>query len=255
MDNHTARPHCAIPGKHLPIELWRLSDQENDEFEERSIRINVDDMIMLRLELNDRGNPDRLTLAKLFVTLEALFGPSASLLDARKQTFTIPCLLHIRKHDQDLPYRLQIQDYRGDPDFRLSRIIDHERFLNLDQHYSHPPIADELSAEDIEYCICAIWHHLTISSNKICAEKIANQTLPTFIHHIDSHHIIYGFADGNFFEHEIDDYDEYHSTVDALLAQYGPPAPTATQRLQTTQAMIQTIITSNPQTNGEHHDR
>jgi hypothetical protein len=254
MNNHTSRPRYAIRGKRFPIELWRLSDTENDEFEARSIRINIDSMIIMRLDLSDRGNPGRLTLAKLFVTLKTLFGPTARLLDERKQTFTFPCLLHIHKDGRDLPYRLQIQDYRGDPDFRLSRIINHERFFNLDQRYSHPPIDDELNTEDIEYLICLIWNNLTIIGSDICAKKVANQTLQPFVHHVDSSHVIYGFADGDFFEHEIDDYDEYHSTVNALRTKHCPPEPTPTQSLQTTQAMIQTVINSNPQTNGEQYD-
>jgi hypothetical protein len=242
MDDQSPRAHYGIEAKRFRIDLWRLSDRENDDLKERSFPIEVDRMIMMRLALEERGKLDRLILPKLFVTLEAIFGPSSTDLYERKQCFKFPCFLRIQRNGQTLPYLLEIEDYQGDPSFRLYRVIDHEKFFDLDLRRSHPPIADELNAENVEYFICVVWIHLTISGNAICEEKITARTLKPFFHNVNSSNFIYGYIDDNFFEREIDDSDKYHSAVAELTAKYRPKELPAFQRLVETESMIEAII-------------
>jgi hypothetical protein len=224
--------------KQFPFSLYRLSDEEYAQLQDRSFPIRINGLFLLKLAFDRLDSPDRLTLPKALLGLEDMFGNSSSYLDRSKQAFSFPLLLAISKPSGTFYHLLRITDRRGSIDFDLYRIIDDLKYTDKDIMLSSEPIIDELSQPEIEYIIIYLWRFLEGFSHHI------HQRYPEiepFFRHIDSNHIIYGYWDGKFVEEEIEDSDEYDRVVEELEARYGRPETPDTEKVARIQTLIQMI--------------
>jgi hypothetical protein len=246
MNNLITPPHFTIQGDRFGIDLWRISYHQYEALRERSFRIEIDSKIMSYLFRKecDKPEPKRFTLPKILVTLEALFGESSTHYDYLRQTFTFDYFLRLCKNGQNYPYLLNIADYRGSVSFRLSRIIDHEKFFNHNTDSSYKDVPEELDRDDIAYLIDGIWLHLANAGHAICTEKIANQTMHSFFRDLSCNYLIYGYVDNAFFEEELDSERKYHVAVAQLNAKCEQKYIPIFRHLAETQAMIQAATES-----------
>jgi hypothetical protein len=122
--------------------------------------------------------------------------------------------------------------------------VDEHQYAALRRDIYHPPIEDELSMMDRKFWIAYLWGVLHSGSEIWCRSKIAINELSPFFRQIDSNHIVYGFADGEFFEYQINDEDEYQAAVMSLQQQYGPREVTVYEQVEATQAFVNAITRS-----------
>jgi hypothetical protein len=248
MNNPITPPHFAIQGDRFGIDLWRISYHQYEALRERSFRVDVDSKIefyMFQKEY-EKPEPEQFTLPKVLVTLGTLFGESSTHYDDSRQTFAFHCFLCLRKDGRNLPYLLNIADYRGSVSFWLYRVIDHEQFFTLDVGHSQKTVPNELDLDNIAYLIYGIWFNLAISGHAICAEKIANHTLHPFFRHLSCNYLIYGYVENAFFEEELDSERKYRTAVTQLNAKYECKYIPIFQNLSETQAMIQAVTNAIP---------
>jgi hypothetical protein len=248
MDNPITPPHFTVQGDRFGIDLWRISYHQYEALKERSFRVDIDSKILFYLFQKEYEKPEaeQFTLPKVLVTLEALFGESSTHYDDSRQTFAFHCFLRLRKDGHNLPYLLNIADYRGSVSFWLYRIIDHKKFFDLDVDRSQKAVPDELDLDNIAYLIYGIWFNLAISGNAICAEKINHQTLHPFFRDLSCNYLIYGYVDNAFFEEELDNERKYRTAVAKLNAKCEHQYIPVFQHLPETQAIIQAATNSMP---------
>jgi hypothetical protein len=242
MDNLQSPPHLTIQGDRFGFDLWRLPYHPYEALKERSFQVDIDDDIMSYLFRKEYNKGDRLSLPKLLVTLQTLFGESSTHMDSSCQTFAFHFFLCLRKNGKNLPYLLLISDYQGNLLFRLHRVIDHEKFFRFCLSSRQKEITNELYLEDIAYLVYGLWMELTTVGNAICKADIANQNLQPFFRTLSFVNLIYGYADGEFFEQTMNDQEQYTEVVTELEKKYPQQGIPLSHDLQETQRILQNTL-------------
>jgi hypothetical protein len=234
--NALIRNHQRFNTKHFPFCLWRLRDHEYDQLKLHSFSIKINDFLIFQLALEEHNTPNELTLPKALLVLEANFGQSSTYLDSWKQTFAFPLLLGIEKPSGTFYYLLKITDCRGGLEFWFRRVMDNLKYVDKNDRFSQPPIADELSDDEINYIIAYLWGFM-----KGYAKSLGTiYPIQPFFRHVDSSHIIYGYWDGKFVEEVIEDSEQYQQMVQHLESLYNTK-PSDLEQVSQTQALIQSI--------------
>jgi hypothetical protein len=238
-----------IAKKHLPtcikacnftVNLWRIRDGEFKEIWPRSFPISINGSIVFDLMAWEAGKKNELTLPKIFISLEHLFGQSSdSLFDSYKGSFAFPFLLEVLREEQHFYYLFKIADSKGSIFFTLYRVIDNHQYWNMSSYTSQKPIDSELSAEDIEYLICHIWYTMKQTIGQLLQVP---QNIQPFYRVIDAVQGIYGFLDGIFFEDCIEDTNQYQSEIKRLGEEYPNIITDPLHKIDETKSWITNII-------------
>ncbi|MGB8701161.1 MAG: hypothetical protein WCD18_17245 [Thermosynechococcaceae cyanobacterium] len=191
--------------------LWRLGDDEYRRLREKSCPININSLLILNICLDERNDPDRLSLAKALITLEDLFDKSSELFDSWKCSFVFPLLLRISKQTGKFLYLLRIGDYRGILDIGLYRLSNSA--TEIRNEVFHDPIDDEFSNEEINRFICYFYGFLRGMSRHLKPQH-------PFLNRVQSQLMFYGYDGYNFFEEEFDSEAEYNTAIVRIEQKY-----------------------------------
>lgn len=201
----------------IQFHLWRLAEEEYRQFRDHSLPLKEDRMFMIQLMLSERYNPDRLSLPKVFLTLEHLFGKTSDWFDKWKCSFSFPLLLVLKKSAGQFYYLLRVEDYRGSLEFRLYRFLENG-VDGYDVNIYREPFELEFSREEINQFICYLYGYLIGAAKVICVLP-----LRPFLKCIDSNHILYGYRDGKLFEEQIDSEEDYEAAIRTFEKNYETP--------------------------------
>ncbi len=194
--------------------LIRLTSDDYYNLRKNSIPIEDDGLLMMQLEFR-RSEESKLNLAQTFVALESLFGKSGHFFDDYKGSFDFPLFLSLHKNNQDYPYLLCVRDHKGSLEFTLRRVVDEEeKQYNRDVY--HKPFAEEFPREEINQLIIHLYGFL-----QGYIEAIAPSYDRAFFRTIEACWGIYGYQNGEFFEREYENEDEYHDAIALLAKQIG----------------------------------
>jgi hypothetical protein len=215
MDTIKSRTPTCIPFHDCTFKLWRMRDGEFRELWPRSFQIHIGGNFVSKLIALEASDKNELTLPKILVSLEYMFGPSSDrMFDSEKGSFAFPFLLEVLRGDCHFYYLLNVSDSKGSISFDLYRIIDDKKYWNMSTYSSQKPIESELSVEDIESLIYYVWYSMKRTVKKLIQLP---QGIQPFFRSINAVNGIYGFLNGEFFEDCIENTEEYESTVYRLM--------------------------------------
>lgn len=198
------------------VELTRLHDEEYAAVRRRSLAIKDDGFFLLSLLYPDslfparerKEDDRRLNLAEFRFIMERLYGPSGAWYDDYKGSFAFLFALTVTKGDQTFPYLLNVRDWRGGPEFLLSKVMESEKRKD---DILHPPFEGEFSRQGINGFIAYFYGFLQGSFETY--EETRGSRYTPFVSRVPSNLILYGVHDGLFFVDEFDSEEEYETAV------------------------------------------
>lgn len=201
--------------KGTKYQLWRLDDTEYQKLRANSLPIDDDYKFYLELDWDGKDKKDKLNLAKVFITLEWLFGVSSDLFADGKSSFCFPILLIIEKPIGTFYYLMLISDYNGILYYRIYRTIE----SNTDDETQSLRETTESEFPQIETnCFLTYLHGYLAGSF-----EIVNLLTPLepFMRNISSNLILYGYKNDAYFQEKFDDAEMYKSAVQTFQEEYG----------------------------------
>jgi len=201
------------------IPFWRLDDQEFEILRQRSLAINEDYFFLMRLHSN-RPEIERLSLGRARAALTKLSGPSSKLLDPYKQSFGFPFLYSVPPGKPFAQYLMIVQDIRGSLYFTSRRMVSADD-PRIQQHFLHEPFAEEFHRKELNRLTATMMGFLKGFSECVVPSP--------FVGKVDSEQILYGYADGQYFEEQHDSTETYRAVFDrwsgivAASADVDPP--------------------------------
>lgn len=199
------KPTLTLPfRKSGRIPFWRLDDDEYLVLRRRSLAIEDDYNLLMRLNF-DRTEDKCLSLGEALSALTELAGPSSNSFDDFKQSFSFPFLHGLPADRPPANYLLTVQDVRGSLYFSSCRVVE-KGDLRIKQHLLHKPFSEELNREELNILAATMYGYLQGFSEYVTP-------LP-FVEKIDSQLIVYGYAVGNYFKEQHDREDAYKAAVE-----------------------------------------
>lgn len=195
--------------KNMQYKLIRLTDDQFHQLRKNSLTIAEDYFHLMRLSRDKRIIYQN--LSKMYSALTWCFGESGDYYDPWKCSFSFPFLLSFSKEGVDFDYLMEIIDIRASIDFKVAKII-YADDKTYRRELVHEPFT-ELPREEINYCINFITGYLT-GLFKVLHKQYAKP----FLKHVRSELVIYGYKDGDFFEHQYDSEEEVEQAVQELTA-------------------------------------
>lgn len=195
--------------------LWRLNDSESHLLRENSLPIKENLLFLFNLYLDERNDPERLTLPKAFLTLEYLFGSTMTFFDDWKGSFYFPLLVELSKKNGQFYYILKVYDHRGTLYFSWYRVVE-TGIDDYDINIYREPFELKFSQEEIKEFLSFFYGYLTGVSQQI--SKIPPSP---FLKKVNSNLIIYGYRDGEFFEEQFDSTEDYQQAIKDFEEVYG----------------------------------
>ncbi len=209
---HKPQIQCQFNGQ--KYELYRLNDEEYYELSKLSLSIQFDGLYLMRLEQYFANKKEALNLAQINVILTTIAGKTSRFYDNWKGSFCFPFALKIEKNNIILDnYTIIVSDWRGNLEFRFERLLtDNEIKQGLKRDIFRKPFADEFSEQEIKELIMYLYNYFIGYFESI--QKIF--TWKNFFKRIDSNIILYGYQDGEFWEEDYQDQDDYNQRIEEL---------------------------------------
>jgi len=180
-------------------------------FHDHGIPIQEDGFFNWKLFNEPVSGVRGLDLARLFLVLQHLFGPSRDPVDESKGSFRFPFHLVVGRGWTRNHYGFQIADVKGNPCFMLLRLVKPEEKL---QAYAYiPPFDDELSRNEIRHLTVRFVAHLGEFLELRCLRPRHD-----FFRRIESPPILYGYRDGEPFVRYFEHFEEVPAAIDELVA-------------------------------------
>jgi hypothetical protein len=186
--------------------LVHLNDVEFMELRRLSLAIQEDSRFMLDFLLSWSCRNGALTVGKVYAALCHLTGPTGKSFDNYKGSFSFPFSLDVLQEGRSLPYLFEVRDFRGGLEFPIRKVVEVED-PRLREHRYHVPFADELSNEAIN-CLVAYW----CAYVKGYWSRVKPFWQEPFVLAVESNHVLFGFAEGRFFEEQYESEDSFSST-------------------------------------------
>jgi len=190
--------------KNGQIPFWRLDDEEYFLLGRQSLAIEDDYLFLMRL--NSDRDPDRhLQLAQARTALTNLAGPSGKSFDDFKQSFCFPFLHGVPADRPAADYLMTVQDVRGSLYFSHRRVVA-KSDPQIKEHRLHEAFAEEFDREELNVLAATMYGFLSGFSQYL--------TPSPFVEKVDSEHIVYGYAKGNYFQEQHADHDAFKAAID-----------------------------------------
>lgn len=187
--------------------LIRLDDEQYYILRKNSILITEDNDLLMYLS-TEKDNIYS-SLPKMYVVLKERFGESGLCYDDWKGAFSFPFLIHFQKGEEYFNYALNIYNFRSLIEFRISKLIDaNDQNLRKDIYYE--PF-EEFSKKDI-----AIFISYIVGFCTGYFESSAERYNKFFFKTVRSNLIIFGYKDGNFFDNNYENEDEFCQAIEDL---------------------------------------
>lgn len=222
--------------------LWRLSEDEYRKLRQSSVPITFNSFVLLHLWMNEQDDPERLTLGKALLSLEALFGSSSDFFDTWKCSFTFPLLLQFTQPNGQFFYLIRIGDYRGMLDFCFYRFLaSGPEGHNIDVYQD--PVEHEFSCKDIDRFICCIYGFLSGMGSTLKPPQ-------PFLMQVESQCLIYGYDGSNFFEEDFDSEEAYQAAIAIYKQKYD--SPEMAQQTEDLRSLVASITEEAPKSITHH---
>ena len=205
---------CSFNGKKYG--LYRLNDEEYHQLHQMSLSIDVDPIYLMKLEQYFEIKQQRLNLAQINVILTVIAGETRQFYDDWKSSFCFPFALKIETISKILDnYMLTLCDWRGHLDFQFQRLVsDKEISQGMKRDVVKSPFPEELSEDDIKDLILYLHSYFNAHFQSIQHIKWEN-----FFKSIDSNLILYGYQDGEFWQENYREEEEYMQKIEELKSQ------------------------------------
>jgi len=187
--------------------LIRLDDEQYYILRKNSISIADDNDCLTYLSTSK--NTIYSSLSKMYVVLKERFGESGLYYDDWKGAFSFPFLIYFQKGEKYFSYLLNIYNFRSFIEFKISKLID-VNDQNLRQDIYYEPF-EEFSKKDI-----AVFIGYIVGFCTGYFESAAERYNQFFFKTVRSNLIIFGYKDGNFFDHDYEDEDKFCQAVEDL---------------------------------------
>ncbi len=200
-----------VETKENKYKLIRLNDEQYSLLLDNSLGVHEDYMHLMWLARDKDaifGN-----LSKMYVALYTLFGQSGGYYDSWKGSFSFPFLI-LKVGDEEFGYIMNAFHYRSSIEFRLSKLI-HVDDDRLRRDVLHNPF-DDFSKEEKKHFINYFIGFLTGYFR-----STHDQYDEFFFQTAESNLIVYGYKDGDFFDNQYEDEEEYGSAIRELEKKRG----------------------------------
>jgi hypothetical protein len=219
--------------KTFQCKLLRLDDHTYRRLRQHGVPISENTALYWELEFPLRRDPNRedkrLSLPKAYIALKTLFGASGDDFDDWKGSFVFPFFLKVTKGAQSFAYLLNVRDHRCSIEFDIYKLAPPE--AGYDLWLYHEPFEDEFTRAEIDYFITYFYGYLVGFF-----EAVTEQYDEPFFKRVDSQSVLYGYQDGQFFEEQYHEPEEYEAAVKAHEARFKPAAwPSADELLDEVQ--------------------
>lgn len=198
-------------------QLWRLDDEEYRKLSQKRLYIEDDESFHEQINYSRNQQKNILNLAKLFVTLEYLFGKSSNLFDHDKGSCYFPILLVLNKEASRRFYLLTIFDSKGFVNFRLYKILDNSIKKEDDEQNIYSSFKKEPLSPEISHFLHFLYGYL-VASFEVLKYSI---DIPPFLKAIDAIWMTYGYQDNKYFEEDYDTEKDYQAAIDSFSDIYG----------------------------------
>ena len=213
-----ANPALMIPGEQPQLDIvamgkvYQLTRLDNKTYYQlRKNVISIDDDYE---QLSDLAYDEELiysNMAKMYVALKTRFGESGTSYDDWKGSFGFAFLLSFAHDDKEMEYLLNIYNMRSSIEFRLFKLPGPD-VQNINRGILHQPFPD-FPRPAIRYVINYIVGFLSGYFESI--EKWYDEP---FFQRVDSNLIVFGFMDGQFFDDQYENQEDYAAAVEELKA-------------------------------------
>ncbi|QTA89027.1 hypothetical protein [Desulfonema magnum] len=190
--------------------LIRLSDEQYYQLRKNSVPIFEDYGHLISLFMDE--DIIYSSFSKMYVSLKALFGESGKYYDDWKGSFSFPFLIHFYKGEEEFGYLINLMNIRSSMEFNLVKLIpaDDDRF---DRSVLHNPF-EEFPREEINYFINYFVGFLTGFF-----KTTADQYDECFFKTAESNLILFGYNDGDFFDDQYDNEEEFREAIQKLKSE------------------------------------
>lgn len=207
------RPHVELSGGRW--HLWRLADEEFAALGQHALPIEQNFALLAELHRERTFTRVHLSLGVALTVLELKFGPSSSLFDNYRSSFSFPLLLTIQRQRR-ISYLLRCHDHRGVLYFPMYRIVPGDPSLE-ERSMCHPPAAGEFSRHEMDEFVRCIHGYLGGHGSLLDAESVT-----PFYRAVWSDLILYGHHGSCFFERTCTHSKEFERLRQELDAEFGP---------------------------------
>ena len=186
--------------------IIRLTDDQFRLFHKNALGINDDYHLSTYLARDNKLIYSN--FPKIYATLKQLFGESGRFHDDWKGSFSFPFLIHFEETGQEYIYLLKIYNFRSFTEFKFAKVVSKQEAAQ--RHHDPFP---EMTQAQITYFINHFVGFLTGYS-----ESLDTKELSFFYHVVRSNGIVYGFKEGQFFNHSYEDEEKLNRAIDKLEA-------------------------------------
>lgn len=165
-------------------------------------------------QLDDLADDEELiysNMAKMYVALKTRFGESGTSYDDWKGSFGFAFLLSFAHDGKEMEYMLNIYNLRSSIEFRLFKLPGADE-QNIDRHIYHQPFPDFPRP-----AIRSVFNYIVgfLSGYFETMEKWYDEP---FFQTVASNLIVFGFKDGQFFDEQYEDQEDFEAVVKELKA-------------------------------------
>jgi len=192
----------------MKYKLIRLSDEQFYSLRKNSVSIfeNYGHLMSLSRDKDTIYS----SFPKMYVALKYLFGESGKYYDDFKGSFSFPFLICFQKGGEEFGYVMNIYNVRSAIEFNMAKLI-HADDKTFERGILYHPF-DEFPESEITYFINYIAGYLTGFFNVI--RGLYDEF---FFHSVRSNLILYGYKDGDFFENQYEDEEEFDEAIQELM--------------------------------------
>lgn|SRR5512145_599516 len=207
------RPHVELSGGRW--HLWRLADEEFANLGQHALPIEQNFALLAELHQQRAFTRVHLSLGIALTVMELKFGPSSTLFDNYRGSFSFPLLLTIQRQRR-ISYLVRCHDHRGVLYFPMYRIVPGDPSLE-ERSRPHAPIAGEFSRHEMDEFVRCLHGYLHGYGSSLGADAVT-----PFYRAVWSDLILYGHHGASFFERTCTRLSEFERLCGELDAEFGP---------------------------------
>jgi hypothetical protein len=191
-------------------QFWRIDDNSFRNIQKQSYSIHEQwpSYYLMHADNDQNNRKNTFNLAEYFAAMCILFGEPGNCFDDWKGAFSFPFEVQVFKRGQYFKYGLNVINWRSTVELRFCKVVD-QNDKNTNLHTYRHPIESEFSERE-----------MIVLDNLLCGcilgikRSFRVLNIPAFIKRIDSNLIIFGYVDGEFFEHQHETEETYKAEVD-----------------------------------------